>query len=151
MTLSLLLERPEDWAAVKADPALIQGAVAEAMRFEPPIGSLPRFLPEPIEIDGMTAPRGTLFLSTLSAMRDEEAYPDPDRFDIRRAGGPKPHIVFGGGAHRCLGEMLARIEMEEALAAMIETAPDIELVAPARMAGFGGIRKILPMKVRIPA
>lgn len=151
MTLSLLLQHPEQWAKLKSDASLIPSAVAEALRFEPPIGSLPRFCPEPFEIDGVAIPGNTLVaLSTLSAMRDDDVYPDPDRFDITRKDGPRLHMVFGGGPHRCLGEMLARIEMEETVAAIIATAPEVELVEPARIVGFGGIRSVTPMIVRIP-
>jgi cytochrome P450 len=150
ITLSLLLQHPDQWAAVKADPALIPGAVTEALRHEPPTGSLPRFCAKTFEVDGITIPAGVLVaLSTLSAMRDEDVLADPDRFDITRADGPRLHMVFGGGPHRCLGETLARLEMEEALAAVIATAPGIELIEPARTEGYGGIRKVTPMMVRV--
>ena len=152
MTMSLLLQHPDQWSQVKADPSLVPGAVAEALRFEPPVGSFPRFAVEPVEVDGFEIPgQFHISLATLSAMRDEEAYPDPDRFDVTRTGGPRLHMVFGGGAHRCLGEMLARIELEETLSAVIAAAPDLELIEPARMSGFGGIRKVSPMTTRIPA
>ncbi|HEU0222773.1 MAG TPA: cytochrome P450 [Paracoccaceae bacterium] len=151
MMVALLLQHPEQWAAVKVDPALIPGAVAEALRYQPPVGSLPRFTLEPIEIGGITVPGGvSLSLSTLSAMRDPELYADPDRFDIRRSDHPRLHLVFGGGVHRCLGEMLARLELEEALAALIAAAPGIRLAGEApRMLGFGGIRLATPMAVRV--
>lgn len=149
--VSLLLEHPEQWAALKADPTLIPGAVAEGLRYDPPVASVARFAVEPIEIDGVVAPAGALVgLSTLSAMRDPEAHADPDRFDIRREDQARLHLVFGGGVHRCLGEMLARIEMEEALRAVIEAAPDLKLVEPPRMLGFSGVRGISPMITRIP-
>ena len=60
------------------------------------------------------------------------------------------HLVFGLGPHRCLGEMRARIEMEESLVAVLDTAPGIELETPPHMLGFGGLRQITPMRVRIP-
>lgn len=151
MIVALLLQHPEQWAAAKADPALIPGAVAEGLRFEPPVGSAPRFAAEPITIDGVTAPAGVMVApSTLSAMRDPALYADPDRFDIRRTDHPRLHLVFGGGAHRCIGEMLARLEMEEALRAVIAQAPDLELIEAPRLRGFGGIREISPMIARIP-
>lgn len=91
-----------------------------------------------------------LRVSTMSAMRDPALYDEPDRFKVARSEGPRLHPVFGGGAHRCIGEMLARIEMEEGLAALIAGAPDIVLEKAPRMLGFGGIRQITPMLVRIP-
>ena len=84
-------------------------------------------------------------------MRDEEVYPDPDRFDVTRTGGPRLHMVFGGGPHRCLGEMLARIELEETLSAVIALAPNLELIEPAHMSGYGGIRKVTAMTARNPS
>ncbi len=151
MLVALLLQRPKDWAAVKADPGLIPAAVVESLRYEPSVGSYPRFLAAPAEIDGVSVPPGCLLaLTTMSAMRDPDLYADPDRFDIRRDDHPRLHPVFGAGAHRCLGEMLARIEMEEALAALIAAAPDIRLSGePPRMLGYGGLRRITPMPVRI--
>lgn len=151
MIVALLLQNPEQWRAVKDEPALIPGAISEGLRFEPSVGSIPRFAIAPIEIGGVPVPAGLMLaLSTLSAMRDPELYADPDRFDIRRKGHPRLHLVFGGGPHRCLGEMLAKLEMEEALASLIAHAPDIELQTPPRMIGFGGIRQITPMQVLIP-
>ena len=151
MMVALLLQRPADWTAVRADPSLIPGAVAESLRFEPSVASIARFVTAPIEFGGVTIPPGALVrISTMSAMRDPALYAEPDRFDIRRTDHPRLHMVFGQGPHRCIGEMLARMEMEEGLAALIAYAPAIELISPPALAGFGGIRAISPMRVRIP-
>ncbi len=151
MALGMLLQRPADWAAVCTDPALVAGAVSEALRLAPPVASVPRFLPEALDVAGFTLPGGSLLsLSTLSAMRDPLLYADPDRFDIRRGDHPRLQPVFGGGAHRCLGEVLARAEMEEGLAALAAFAPQVELVEPPAMLGFAGIRRVVPMTLRIP-
>ncbi len=150
MLVALLLERPDDWAAIQADPALIPGAVSEAMRFDPSVGSIPRFTEAELEIGDIILPTGVAVLaSTMSAMRDPALYEDPDRFDIRRDQ-PRLHPVFGNGPHRCIGEMLARLEMQEGLAALIAAAPGIELETAPRMTGFGSIRQITPMQVCIP-
>jgi len=104
MQVSLLLQHREQWDAVCADPALIPGAVSESLRYEPVVGSIPRFTLEDIEIDGYVVPRNSLLsLSTLSAMRDPGQYVDPDRFNIRRTDHPRRHLIFGLGVHRCLG------------------------------------------------
>ena len=58
--------------------------------------------------------------------------------------------MFGGGAHRCLGEMLARIELEEGLAALLDGAPDIEMLEAPKMLGISGIRRSTPLIARIP-
>lgn len=152
MTTALLLEHPDQWAALRADPSLIAGAVNEGLRFEPSIGSTVRLAAMPLMVDGVEIPAGQMIvLSTLSALRDPEAYPDPNRFDIRREGHPRDHLVFGGGVHRCIGEMLARAEIEEMIGAIARNAPEIALTRAPRLEGFGGIRRITPMETRIPA
>jgi cytochrome P450 len=146
----LLLQHREQWDAVcTGDMNLIAGAVSESMRYEPSVGSTPRFTLADIEISGYVVPAGSvLSLSTLSAMRDPALYTDPDRFNIRRTDHPRRHIAFGGGAHRCLGEVLARAELEEGLAALVERLPKLHLLGePLRVFGHAGIRRISPMRV----
>jgi cytochrome P450 len=142
--VALLLQHREQWDAVCADAALIPGAVSESLRYEPVVGSIPRFTLEDIEIDGYLVPRNSILsLSTLSAMRDPAQYVDPDRFNIRRTDHPRRHLVFGLGVHRCLGEILARAELEESLAALVSLLPQLELAGkPPSLQGHGGIRRI---------
>ena len=151
ITISQLRQRPDDWAALQADPSLIPGAVSESLRFEPSVGNVPRFTVAAMQIGGTTVPPGVLLnLSTMSAMRDPDLYSRPDEFLIRRTDHPRLHLVFGQGPHRCIGELLARLEMEESLKAVLEAAPDIKIGVAPQMIGFGGIRQITPMMVQIP-
>jgi cytochrome P450 len=84
-----------------------------------------------------------LSLSTLSAMRDPTLYADPDTFDIKRTDHPRKHMVFGMGAHRCLGEVLATVELEEGLAALSARLPGMFFDgAPPLIRGSGGIRTV---------
>jgi cytochrome P450 len=146
---ALLLQNPEQWRAVCDDYALIPGAVSEALRYEPVAGSVPRFTLADIEIDGCIVPAGRLLtLSTLSAMRDPALYADPERFDIHRTDHPRWHPVFGGGVHRCLGEALARVELEEGLAALTSRIPQLRLDGePARVIGHSGLRRLNGLRV----
>jgi cytochrome P450 len=148
--VSLLLQHREQWDAICADPALIPGAVSEALRYEPVVGTIPRFTLEDIEIDGYVVPRNNILsLSTLSAMRDPSQYVDPDRFNIRRTDHPRRHLIFGLGVHRCLGEILARAELEESLAALASLLPQLQLAGkPPSLQGHGGIRRIDGMRVQ---
>jgi hypothetical protein len=150
MQVALLLQHREQWNALCADKTLIQGAVAEALRFEPVVGSIPRYVVEDIEIDGYLVPRNSLLsLSTLSAMRDPALYREPDRFNIQRTDHPRRHLVFALGVHRCLGEVLARAELEESLAAVVARLPQLELDGkPPTLHGHGGIRRIDGMRVK---
>lgn len=148
--VALLLQHREQWDAVCADPALIPGAVAESLRFEPVVGSIPRFTLEDIEIGGFVVPRNNILsLSTLAAMRDPAQYAQPDSFDIRRTDHPRRHLIFGLGVHRCLGEVLARAELEESLAALTHELPHLQLAGkPPSLHGHGGIRRIDGMRVQ---
>jgi cytochrome P450 len=147
--VALLLRHRDQWDAVCRDPALIPGAVSEALRFEPPVGSFPRVTLEDLGVDGYRVPRGRILsISTLSAMRDPALYAEPDVFNIRRTDHPRRHLVFGAGAHRCLGEALARVELEEGLAALVQRLPQLELVgAPPTIHGHAGIRRVDAMQV----
>ncbi len=148
--LSQLLQRRDQWDALRAEPALIPGAIKEALRYDPPVGSLPRISLEPIEVsDGYVIEANrVVFLSLISALRDPAVYPDPDRFDITRDHHPRWHLAFGGGAHRCLGEALALAEMEEALYALSQRLPHLDLAGPLpKIAGHAGIRRIEAMPV----
>jgi cytochrome P450 len=150
MQVALLLQHREQWEAVCADPSLIPGAVSESLRYEPVVGTIPRFTLEDIEIEGYLVPRNSILsLSTLSAMRDPSQYVDPDRFNIRRTDHPRRHLVFGLGVHRCLGEILARAELEESLAALVGLLPQLQLAGkPPSLQGHGGIRRIDGMRVQ---
>ena len=148
--VALLLQHREQWEAICAAPALIPGAVSEALRYEPVVGSIPRFTLEDVEIGGYVVPRNSILsLSTLAAMRDPAQYAEPDRFNIRRADHPRRHLIFGLGVHRCLGEVLARAELEESLAALTEQLPHLQLAGkPPSLHGHGGIRRIDGMRVQ---
>jgi cytochrome P450 family 103 len=147
--VALLLQHREQWNAVCRDPALIPGAVAEALRYEPSVGSVARISLEEIPLDGGVLPAGKyLMLSTMSAMRDAAAHADPDRFDIRRSDQRRTHMVFGGGAHRCLGEALATAELEEGLGALTARLPQLRLAAgPLHVEGHSSIRRLAGLNV----
>lgn len=147
--VSLLLQHRDQWKAVCGDSALIPGAVAEVLRYEPPVGSIPRFSLQDIDIDGRIIPaHRVVSLSTLSALRDPALYSEPERFDIRRADHPSRHLAFGGGVHRCLGESLARVELEEGLAAVTARLPQMVLTGETpRVLGHSGVRKLSTMTV----
>ena len=149
MQVSLLLQHREQWDAVCRDASLIPGAVSEAMRYEPSVGGFGRLALEDLKIDGYNVPaKRFITLSTISAMRDPELYAEPDRFNIRRTDHPRWHMVFGGGAHRCLGEALARAELEEGLAALAARIPHLQLAGePSRLLEHSGVRPITAMRV----
>jgi cytochrome P450 family 103 len=150
--VGLLLQHREQWEAVCRDPALIPGAVSEALRYEPSVASVGRHTVEDIELDGEILPAGKfVMLSTMSAMRDETVFSRPDVFDIRRTDHRRLHLVFGGGPHRCIGEALARAELEEGLAVLTARLPQLRLAGgPPTLHGHFAIRRMDDMRVRWP-
>lgn len=148
MQLTLLLQHREQWDAVCRDPTLIPGAVAEAMRFEPSLASFVRVTTDDIEVGGAVVPAGQfVILSVMSALRDEGTYAHPYVFDIRRADQPLLHPIFGAGAHRCLGEALARAELEKSRAALVARFPRLQLDQAPAIQGHTGVRRVDTMRI----
>jgi cytochrome P450 len=149
MTLAHLLRHQDQWRAFCADPdGRKRGVVDEGLRFDPVISGIPRIAVKELDIDGYRIPPGTpVAISVLSVLRDPEVYADPDRFDIFRTDHPKWHPIFGAGAHRCLGEALARAEMEEVLSTIARLAPNATLVGEFPRLLPGAIRQIDRMQV----
>lgn len=109
---------PAALAALRDDARLIPDAVEEMLRYESPVQSLTRTVVQDVELAGTRIAAGAqLHVLYGCANRDETAFPDADRFDIRRA--PGHHLAFGHGLHFCLGSHLARMEGAEALRALL--------------------------------
>lgn len=149
LTLTHLMRNRDQWRAFCADPdGLKKGVVAEGLRYDPIVSGIPRVALRDLEVDGFLVPAGTpIAVSLLSAMRDPDVYADPDRFDISRTDHPRWHPIFGGGAHRCLGEALAKAEMEETLATIARLAPNTTLVGDVPRPAPGAIRQVGEMRV----
>ncbi|BAW79867.1 cytochrome P450 [Candidatus Nitrosoglobus terrae] len=146
--IALLLQHPEQWKAVCQDPELIPNAVAESMRYEPMAAGILRRTLEDINVDGAIIPANVpVILSIMSAMRDERVYDHPDIFDIYREKQDRVHPGFGAGVHRCLGEALARLELEEALAALSARIPHVQLNCQPMIINHAGIRRIDSMEL----
>ncbi len=124
-----LLDEPEQWARLAADPALLPRAVEEFVRFDgPSLIAVRRFPTEDLEIGGVTVEAGeTVILALASANRDEARFGAP-ALDVERA--DNPHVAYGHGAHYCLGAALARIEGEVAIGTLLRRLPDLSLTVP---------------------
>jgi cytochrome P450 len=132
----LLLEHPDQLAAVRADSDLVANAVEEAMRLIPPVAFIERWTAGPTEIGGVELGRGEFVgISTLAAGRDPEVFPDPLRFDVRRENA-RHHLAFSFGVHHCLGFNMARMQGPLAVAAILDRLPGLELVDPPEPHGF---------------
>ncbi len=124
-----LLRAPQQLAKLRADPSLLPNAVEEILRFDCPVNVSPvRFTLEPVELSGTTIPAGEfLYISVLSANRDERRFSSPDTFDISRD--TRGHLGFAHGIHYCLGTPLARMEGHIALGKLFARFPRIRLAA----------------------
>ncbi|MEU5807964.1 cytochrome P450 [Streptomyces sp. NPDC059650] len=123
-----LLRHPEQLAELRADPSLLSAAVEELMRFLSIADGMLRVATQDIEIGGVTvrADDGVVF-STSVINRDEAAFAEPDVLDWHRPS--RHHVAFGFGVHQCLGQNLARAEMEIALGTLFARLPGLRLAA----------------------
>ncbi len=126
--LLALLRHSGQMQALRADPGLMPTAVQEMFRYDSPLPFFHRNAAEDLDINGFAVKKGKkLGLLYASANRDEAMFPDADRFDIRRT--PNRHLSFGGGAHFCLGNHLARMEMEAVFGGLLARFPRLDLAA----------------------
>ncbi len=112
------------------DPASVDAAVEELLRFITPVQFSPRRVAlEDVEIGGVTVRKGEgLFLLLASANRDERVFADPDRLDFARDA--TDHLTFGYGIHQCLGQTLARYELQVVYPALLGRLPGLRLAVP---------------------
>jgi cytochrome P450 family 142 subfamily A polypeptide 1 len=122
-----LLAHPDQVARLAADPAgLMAGAVEEMLRWVSPIKNMARTATRDVELAGAQIREGQeLLLLYPSANRDEAVFENPDTFDITRS--PNPHMAFGFGAHFCLGNQLARLELRVMVERVLARMPDLRL------------------------
>jgi cytochrome P450 len=122
----ILARHPDQRAQLVSHPELIPNAIEELLRYEPPSPVNGRWTTSPVELHGATIPEGAkVLLLTGSAGRDEEVFPDPDRFDIARP--IAHHLSFGYGPHFCVGAALARLESRIALEETLIRFPEWEV------------------------
>jgi len=131
-----------EWAKLEADPSLIPNAVSELIRWQTPLSHMRRTAVADAEIAGVPVKKGDkIVVWYISGNRDEEVFPDAERFDVSRANARR-HLSFGFGVHRCVGARLAELQLsiliEELLARRLFPrqvgAP--EYVAQAFVHGF---------------
>jgi cytochrome P450 len=129
MVAMLMADRTR-WEALLADRSLIRGAVEEVLRMDANAGfGIPRFITEDVELSGVTVKAGSTVVNSLAAAnRDPEAFPDPEHFDLNRTA--NAHLSFGAGAHSCLGQALARTELQVTLGVLLDTTPSLDLAVP---------------------
>jgi cytochrome P450 len=125
-----LLQHPDELARLRADPALLGGAVEELLRYVSPVNDATfRFTAEPVDLGGVHIGAGEVVLVSLAgANRDPSRYADPEDLDVGRDS--SGHLAFGHGIHYCVGAPLARLEAEIAFGALLRRFGSITLAVP---------------------
>ncbi len=148
-TIRRLLEQPERWAAITADPALIPAAVEETLRYDPSVPVWRRVTTCPVTLAGQDLPAGArLFLWLAAAGRDASAFPDPDAFDLHRRDADR-HLAFGQGLHYCLGANLGRLEARIATAELARRYRGLSLVSGQKLTFHPNISFRGPQALRV--
>ncbi|WAL69333.1 cytochrome P450 [Amycolatopsis cynarae] len=146
--VALLLADRRRWESLVEDRSLVRSAVEEALRFDANAGfGMPRYIPEEAEVAGTRFAGGTTLVCSMgSANRDERAFDGAGEMNLART--PNPHLAFGAGAHSCLGQALARTELQAVLDVLLRRLPSLELAVGVeelhRLEGLavGGLREV---------
>ena len=124
-----LLEHPDQLDLLRDDPSLVKNAVEELVRYECPFQMVFRLTSTDVEIDGTVIPEGQVVRLILGAAnRDPEQFENPDSIDIRRS--HIRHLGFGFGTHYCVGQVLARSELQVSFERLVQRLPNVRLAAP---------------------
>jgi cytochrome P450 len=124
--MTLLLQRPELLERVRNDRSLVNKVIDEASRYEPTSTVKIRQTSRDVEIRGVMIPKGAMVQAVVaSANRDEEVFDNADSFDIDRK--LKPSFNFGFGPHMCIGQYVAKMELNIAVNAVLDLFPNVRL------------------------
>jgi cytochrome P450 family 142 subfamily A polypeptide 1 len=134
-----LLEHPRQLERLRADPGSLPAAVEEMLRWVTPIKDMVRTTTRPVDLHGARIPEGAeVMLVYPAANRDAAVFDRPETFDAARE--PNPHLAFGFGAHFCLGNQLARLELRIMFEQLFARLPDLDLATreplPRRASNF---------------
>jgi 4-methoxybenzoate monooxygenase (O-demethylating) len=139
---------PEQWRTLRENRALTRPAFDEVLRWESPIQTFFHTTSRPVDIGGTAVPQDAKILLFLaSANRDPRKWDDPARFDVtRRAAG---HVAFGAGIHLCVGQMLARLEVEMIIAALAACVERIDIAGGPRRKLSNSLRQFAALPIEL--
>lgn len=145
--LYLFADNPDQWQRLKADPALTRSAVEEVLRLESPFQMFFRTTTRPVEIGGVHLGENEKVLASLGAAnRDPQRWERPDAFDITRT--TTGHMAFGAGIHGCVGQMMARLELEVFLDALRAHVATIEFAGTPVWLSHNTLRTLERLPIR---
>jgi cytochrome P450 len=148
LVLGTLLEEPERFGRIVAEPELIPNAIEEVIRLRPRFGTIFRVAASDLTFHDLAVAEGAaLYVSVRAGQRDPAAFDDPDRFVLDRE--PKPPLMFGHGAYNCLGQHLARLEISTLLQALVERYPEIHLTGPWSWKDFNAVTEVETLRGRL--
>lgn len=129
-----LLEVPERWEMLKARPELIEAAIEESLRYDPPVLAHFRTSLCPVTMHGHDIPEhGKLMFNIAGANRDPDKFPDGESFRIDRPlTEARQHLSFGSGIHFCMGAGIARLEAKIAMQLLVKRLPKLRLLGPGK-------------------
>jgi cytochrome P450 len=128
--MAMLLADRSHWEALLADPGLVRTAVEETLRYDANAGfGMLRYLSEDLEVSSGILPAGTTAVCSMaSANRDESIFDDAAELNLTRS--PNVHLSFGAGPHSCVGQSLARTELQVVLEVLLRRLPTLALAIP---------------------
>ena len=148
-----LLQHPQQWQALQADPALLPSALKELLRFDSPVQYTGRRLKVDVEMHGQLMRKGDLVIPLIGAAnRDPARFSEPDRLDIQRNEGA--HLSFGYGPHVCIGATLTYLEGEIAMRSVMRRLPQLRLASATQSWGGNAVYRslnALPLQFDRPA
>src|SRR6202162_4903068 len=148
--LLALHENPEEMAKLRANPALVESLVPEIIRWQTPLAYMRRTALVDTELGGKQIRKGDkLAMWYLSGNRDESAIPEPNRFIVDRER-PRPHLSFGFGIHRCVGNRLAELQLKILWEEILRRFEVIEVVGKPTRIRSAFVRGFSHLPVRIP-
>ncbi len=148
--LLALADCPQQWDALRADPALVTPGTEEILRWTTPAAHVGRRVSTDTELGGRRLAAGDVVaLWTVSANRDEQVFDGPDSFELGRR--PNRHLTFGHGPHFCLGAQLARTEIQVLLARLRESVARIEVTGPVEWLASNFISGLRSLPVALTA
>lgn len=146
--LYCLARFPDQYRTLRDDPSLTRHAFEEAVRFETPVQAFFRTTTRPVEVAGQPIGEGEKVLVFFAAAnRDPRRWDRPDDYDIKRA--LSGHVAFGSGIHACVGQLLARLEGECVLGALVRHAESIEICGPVRRRHNNTLRGLASLPIRL--
>ena len=139
---------PDQWDILRREPALLRPAFDEVVRWASPVQTFFRTTTRDVEVEGVNIPEGEKVLMFLGAAnRDPRKWDHPDDLDIRRA--TTGHVGFGTGIHGCVGQMVARMEADVVMTAMLKRIKSIQIVGEPVRHLNNTLRSLSSLPVRV--